>query len=135
MNPPLGPVGIGYWEGGGMYGSAQCLAVFGSSGQGPNPPWVAVPNQGYTPLVIAQWTWTFHGADPGIADATIDVLRVDDNTPLAVDVLPLQQGFGQYAISWVPSGWQAQAGSTYRVTVGGLQGGDVTYDVKPTACN
>jgi len=135
VNPPLGPVGIGYWEGGGMYGSAECLAVFGASGTGPNPPWVAVPNQGFTPLTIAGWTWTFHGPDSGIPNASVTVLRVDDNTPLNVQILVLSQGYGQNAISWVPSGWSAEAGKTYRVTVGNLAGGDVTYDVKPIACN
>ncbi len=134
VNPPLGPVGIGYWEGGGMYGSAECLAVFGSSGTGPNPPWVAVPNQGFTPLTIAQWTWTFHGPDSGIPTASVTMLRVDDNTPLAVNVLQLSQGYGQNTISWLPMGWQAQAGMTYRVTIGNLAGGDVTYDVKPIDC-
>jgi hypothetical protein len=44
VNPPLGPVGIGYWEGGGQYGRAECLAVFGSSCGVPTPPFVAVPN-------------------------------------------------------------------------------------------
>ncbi|MFO0549503.1 MAG: CAP domain-containing protein [Polyangiaceae bacterium] len=134
VNPPLGPVGIGYWEGGGTYGRAECLAVFGSSGQGPFPAWVAVPNQGYVPLTVAQWTWTFHGNDSAIANATVSVVRVDDNTPLAVTIRTLSQGFGQYAISWVPSGWQAEAGKTYRVTIGSLSGGDITYDVKPISC-
>ncbi len=135
VNPPLGPVGIGYWEGGGTYGSAECLAVFGSSGGGPNPPWVAVPNQGYVPLTIAQWTWTFHGNDSGIPTATIAVTRVGDGADLPVTVQQLQQGFGQNTISWVPNGWQPAANETYRVTVSGLTSGSVTYDVKPVACN
>jgi hypothetical protein len=95
VNPPLGPVGIGY------------------------PPWTAVPNQGYVPVDITQWTWTFHGSLSGIPNAGIAVLRVDDNTPLAVTVQKLSQGYGQDTISWVPSGWTPTAGSTYRVTVSG----------------
>ncbi len=134
VNPPLGPVGIGYWEGGGTYGSAECLAVFGMSGGGPSPAFVAVPNQGFVPLQIASWTWTFHGADMGIPNATVSVLRVDDNTPLTVQTHSLQQGYGQNAISWDPVGWTVEAGKTYRVTVGGLTGGPVTYDVKPVSC-
>lgn len=134
VNPPLGPVGIGYWQGGGMYGSAECLAVFGASGGGPNPPWVAVPNQGFVPLEVATWTWTFHGSDSNIPSATIAVLRVDDNTPLMVQTHTLQQGYGQNAISWDPVGWTAEAGKTYRVTVSGLTSGSVTYDVKPVTC-
>ena len=135
VNPPLNPVGIGYWETGGQYGNAQCLRVFGQSGNGPNPPWVAVPNQGFVPRVVATWTWTFHGDMGGVPNAQVSVLSVDDNTPLEVKILPLQQGFGKAAISWVPVGWQAQAGKTYRVTVSGIGGGDVVYDVKPVNCN
>ncbi len=134
LNPPLGPVGIGYWETGGQYGNSECLRVFGSSGGGPNPSWVSMPNAGFVPMPIAQWTWTFHGSLSGIANAQISVLRVDDNTPLAVNVQTLQQGYAQDAISWDPSGWSPQAGSTYRVTVSGLGGGDVVYDVKPVNC-
>jgi hypothetical protein len=135
VNPPLGPIGIGYWEGGGSYGNAECLQVFGSQGGGPNPPWVAVPNQGFVPLTVAQWTWTFHGSLSGIPNATISMLRVDDNVPLNVTIKTLSQGFGQDAISWLPNGWSVEAGKTYRVTVSGLGGGEVAYDVKPIMCN
>jgi hypothetical protein len=134
VNPPLGPVGIGYWEGGGTYGRAECLAVFGSSGGGPNPPWVAVPNQGFVPLTVAQWTWTFHSNMAGTANANISIVRVSDNASLAVNKMTLSQGYGQDAISWTPSGWMPAAGQTYRVTISGLSGGDVTYDVKPVNC-
>ena len=58
-----------------------------------------------------------------------------DDEPLAVKLLPLSQGYGEEAISWLPDGWQPQAGKTYRVTVSGVGGGDVVYDVKPAACD
>lgn len=135
LNPPLGPIGIGYWQGGGKYGNAECLRVFGSSGGGPKPPWVAVPTAGFAPLVTAGWTWTFHGSLGGIPGATASVLRVDDNMALPVTMLPLSQGYGQDTASWKPNGWKAEAGKTYRVKVTGLTGGDVVYDVKPIACN
>jgi hypothetical protein len=135
VNPPLQPVGIGYWETGGTYGNAECLRVFGTGGNGPNPPWTSVPNPGFVPLEIATWTWTFHGSLGGIPGAGVAVLRVDDNTPLPVAMQALQQGYAQDAISWNPSGWTVEAGKTYRVTVSGLGGGDVVYDVKPVVCN
>jgi hypothetical protein len=118
-----------------VYGNAECLRIFGSQGGGPNPPWSAVPNQGFVPIEIAQWTWTFHGSLSGIPNAGVAVLRVDDNTPLAVTIKKLSQGYGQDTISWSPSGWSPQAGFTYRVTISGLGGGDVVYDVKPVTCN
>jgi hypothetical protein len=135
LNPPLGPIGIGYWEGGGMYGNAECLRIFGNSGGGPNPPWVAIPTAGFAPIETALWTWSFHGSLGGIAGATASVLRVDDNTMLPVKMMALSQGYAQETTSWTPVGWTAEAGKTYRVTVSGLSGGDVVYDVKPVTCN
>lgn len=134
VNPPLGPVGIGYWSGGGQYGNAECLNVFGMSGGGPNPDWVAVPNQGIVPIEMATWTWTFHSNLGGVPGAQVSVLSVDDNLPLDVKMLPLSQGYGEECTSWVPQGWQPQAGKTYRVTVTGVSGGDIVYDVKPVTC-
>ena len=134
MNPPLGPVGIGWWEDGGLYGTGHCLRVFGTQGGGPDPSWYAVPNQGFVPIQIANWTWTFHGSIGGIATADVDVLRVGDNTPMPVTVQQLNQGYGDTAVSWVLDGWSPVAGETYRVTVKGLTGGDISYDVKPVAC-
>lgn len=135
MYPPLDPIGIGYWQTGGMYGNSACMNVFSASGTGPNPPWVAVPNPGYAVIDTAQWTWSFHGSLGGLANATASVVRVDDNTTLPVTMMPLSQGYGQDAISWVPNGWQVEAGKTYQVTISGLSSGNVVYEVKPIACN
>jgi hypothetical protein len=135
VNPPLGPIGIGYWEGGGMYGSAECLAVFGASGTGPKPPWVAVPNPGFVPMPIPTWTWTFHSALGGAATATITVVRASDNANLPVTRATLDAGYGQDAVSWKPMGWTPAANETYKVTIAGLAGGDVRYAVKPVVCN
>lgn len=135
INPPLDPVGIGYWQTGGKYGNAECLRVFGQSGTGPKPAWVSMPTPGFVPLEVAKWIWSFHGSISGIPTAQISMLRVDDNAPLSVTVTQLQQGYAQNAISWKPKGWSVEAGKTYRVTVSGLTGGDVTYDVKPVTCN
>ncbi len=134
LNPPLGPIGIGYWEGGGKYGNAECLRVFGSSGGGPKPTWVSLPTAGFAPLTTANWTWTFHGSLGGIPNATVSMLRVDDNMPLPVTMMKLSQGYAQDTTSWTLNGWKAEAGKTYRVTVSGLVGGNVVYDVKPVTC-
>jgi uncharacterized protein YkwD len=135
VNPPLSGVGLGYWEGGGMYGSAMCMSVFGTAGTGPNPPFVGVPNPGYVPVQMATWTWSFSSAKGGTAAAMVAMTRVGDGMLLPVTRMTLQQGFGQPAISWKPMGWTPAAGETYRVTVSGLTGGDVTYLVKPVTCN
>jgi hypothetical protein len=135
LNPPLGPVGIGYWETGGQYGNSECLRVFGMSGGGPNPPWTSVPVAGFAPIETAKWTWSFHGSLSGIPNAQIKMTRVDDNMPLAVDIKTLSQGYGQDTTSWIPNGWTVEAGKTYRVVVSGVGGGDVQYDVKPVNCD
>ena len=38
LNPPLNPVGMGFYQGGNNYGSAACIRVFSGGGAGPNPP-------------------------------------------------------------------------------------------------
>lgn len=135
VNPPLGPVGIGYWEGGGMYNSAECLAVFGMSGTSNVPTWVAVPNPGPVPLAITKWTWSFSSSLGGTASANIAIVRKSDGMTLAVTRMTLLQGYGQDTISWLPSGWVPAVNETYVVTVSGLTGGDVSYAVKPVTCN
>lgn len=135
VNPPLSGVGLGYWEGGGQYGKAMCMSVFGTAGTGPNPPYVGVPNPGYVPVQMANWTWTFHSAKGGTATAGVTMSHYPDNAPLAVQRTTLQQGFGQPAISWKPMGWTPAAGEVYRVTITGLTGGDVTYLVRPVTCS
>ena len=136
VNPPLNPIGIGYWAKGGKYGDGSCLRVFSSKGTGPSPSWNAVPPAGFAPIEMAAYKqWSFEGKIVGIAKATATVLRVEDNTPLAVTPMPLSQGYGQDTLSFDPNGWTVEAGKTYRVTIAGLTGGNVVYDVKPVMCN
>lgn len=136
LNPPLNPIGVGYWEKGGQYNNASCLRTFGMKGTGPQPSWNAVPPAGFTPIEMAKYAqWSFEGSLAGIAKATASVLRVDDNMPLPVTAQALSQGYGQDTMSFKPNGWTAEVGKTYRVTITGLTAGDVTYDVKPVTCN
>jgi uncharacterized protein YkwD len=136
LNPPLNPIGIGYWEKGGQYGNSSCLRVFASKGTGPKPNWNAVPPAGFAPLEMAQYKqWSFEGSLAGTAKATASVLRVEDNMTLPVTQQALSQGYGQDTMSFMPNGWVAEAGKTYRVTISGLSAGNVVYDVKPVNCN
>lgn len=136
LNPPLNPIGIGYWEKGGQYNNASCLRVFASKGTGPKPSWNAVPPAGFAPIEMAQYKqWSFEGSLAGTAKATASVLRVEDNMKLPVTPQALSQGYGQDTMSFKPNGWVAEGGKTYRVTISGLTGGDVVYDVKPVTCD
>ena len=134
FNPPLGPVAVGYWEHGGMYGNAECLRVFGTSGGGPDRAWTAWPPPGFAPADVMGWIWSFHGSLGGIPSATVTMTSGSASTPLAIKVQTLGQGYGPDAISWTPSGWTPAVGTTYHVKVGGLAGGDVSYDVTFVTC-
>ncbi len=135
VNPPLNPIGIGYWEKGGMYNNASCLRVFASTGTGPKPSWNAVPPAGFAPIEMAKYAqWSFEGSIAGIPTATATVLSVEDNQQLAVTMQTLSQGYGQNTMSFKHD-WVPEVGKTYRVTVTGLTGGNVVYDVKPVMCN
>jgi hypothetical protein len=46
----------------------------------------------------------------------------------------LASGYGQSAIGFSPSGWSVDAGETYEITVSGLGGQTVVYQVKPVNC-
>ncbi len=135
FNPPLGPVGIGYYAGGGQYGNAQCLAVFGSSGGGPYPDWIAFPPPGYAPMSIMGWVWTFHHKQ-SVSASEMTVVRQSDAAELPMEKMPLSGGYGSYStMAFRPSGWSPAAGETYLVTVEGVGSGPITYELKPTSCN
>jgi uncharacterized protein YkwD len=134
LNPPLSPVGLGYYRGGNNFGSASCLRVFGSSGTGPAPNWLAFPPPGFVPEPLAQWHWTVHGNIP-LNSATATVTRRSDGASLPVTLNILSGFYGQAAASIVRNGWSPAAGETYHVTVTGQGGaGTIEYDVKPVAC-
>jgi hypothetical protein len=133
MNPKLGQVGIGYYAGGGQYGEAQCMGVFDTSGTGPVPAWTSFPPPGFSPLEAARWAWTFHGA--GGENAQMVVKRMSDNATLAMTRLPLSQGYGSYNVTaFRQRGWVPAVGQTYQVTVTGVAGAPISYEVKPADC-
>jgi len=135
LNPPLGPVGIGFYSGGGVYGSALCIDVFEASGYGPKPEWFSFPPPGYSPIEIASWTWSFHHS-LDVSQVNMKVSRVGDGAALAMNKIQTAQGFGtHYAAAFKPKGWDPAPGQTYRVTLVGIPGGNVEYEVKPVDCH
>lgn len=132
LNPPLGPIGFGWYEGGNNYGRASCMTVFGSSGGGPRPNVWMFPPGGFVPQRVTQMIWTVHGNLGGGIDA--GVTRLSDNTAMNVTVDYLTGSYGQHsAIALNRAGWSPAVGETYRVTLTG-QSINVTYDVKPVSC-
>ncbi len=134
LNPPLNPVGIGHYRGGNNYGSASCISVFGGSGTGPRPDFVAFPPPGFSPIALTQWQWTLHGNIP-LSGTTVTVTRQSDmaNLPMRLEVLA--GSYGQAAVVMFRDGWSPVAGQSYHVRVSGTGGlGLIEYDVKPTDC-
>lgn len=131
FNPPLLNVGIGYFLGANtIYKSAQCTAVLDEEGTGPRPAWIAFPPPGASPISIFQWSWSFH-AIASIDKATVKV--TSNGTNLQVDV-DKPAGPSYNMISIKPHGWVPKAGETYHVTIEGIAGGPVNYDIRPVAC-
>lgn len=136
LNPPLGPVGIGYWEGGGMFGNASCLHISRRRPGVRGPEWNAVPPAGFAPIEMTRWTWSLQGSLLGIAEANIRMERTDTGEGLPVEVRRLRPGAGEPAVSWVPLGWTPQANTTYRVEASGVgPSGVLSYDVTPVDCD
>ncbi len=135
LNPPLSDVGIGLYRGGNNYGSASCITVFGMSGSGPSPAWVAWPAPGYVPSDLMHTQWTVQGNVPG--GATVTVTRQSDGQTLDTSVEWLQGSYGNSsALKLTRNGWSPVAGETYHVTiVGGASGASaIEYDLTPTQC-
>lgn len=132
--PSLDDVGIGFYRGGNNYGSASCSAVFGAGNPGPNPAWFSYPPAGYSPISVARWTWSVHGAIPQTG-ATATVTRVGDGMVLPVRVDIMQGGYGRLsAVTLVRMGWEPAAGQTYLVVLDGPSGPRREWEVKPVTC-
>ncbi|MBC7171847.1 MAG: hypothetical protein H5U40_05450 [Polyangiaceae bacterium] len=111
------------------YDSGLCIGVLDTTGSSERT-WVAYPNEGFSPRVLATGPWSFHRVSGLLTSATVEVRRVSDEALLAVTVGPVVEG----AISFKPNGWTPAAGETYRVTVNATPGGEVVYEVTLVDC-
>ncbi|MHB8872705.1 MAG: CAP domain-containing protein [Myxococcaceae bacterium] len=134
LNPPLDPVGMGFYEGGNNYGSAACIGVFSSSGNGPHPGIYSLPPAGFAPLELTQWIWSIHGNALRTSGLQATVTRVGDGAALAVTVLVMNGSYGETAITLGRQGWTPQAGQSYRVQVTATGMTPIDYEVKPVSC-
>lgn len=133
LNPPLDPVGFGYYEGGNNYGSASCIRVFSGSGNGPHPSFYSWPPPGYSPIQAATMEWTVHGnALGGALNAT--VTQMSNGTMQSVTVNSLSGGYGETAYHLQRNSWTPAAGETYAVHLSGTGMSDIDYVVMPVTC-
>lgn len=126
LNFPLGKVGVGY------AGAAECLGVFDRSGRSSRT-WTAWPNHGPTVISATTNTWSWHSTS-SVAGATVEVVRVSDGMTMPISSYIPPNGFGVNAVAWTLDGWSAAVGETYRVTISGVSGAPITYEVEVVSC-
>lgn len=116
------------------YGQAEgfaCLVVLQGHDGARTRPWVAWPNAGPTPIQAMTRIWSFSARGAGLSSTT-QVRVTLDGEPLTVQAQLRAANYGDDTISWnMPT---IRAGGVYRVTVMGLRNGDITYEVRPVAC-
>lgn len=122
--PPLGPIGYGQTT------NYACLYVIGGRGTGMKS-WVAWPNEGPTPMESMSQIWSFSSRALGVGAATRAAVT-RDGVAVAVTAMFRTPGYGDNTISWMMPA--ITVGSTYHVTISGLTGANVEYDVRPVRC-
>jgi hypothetical protein len=102
--------------------------------------WMAWPPPGPFPFGAVQpsWQsidetgWTVQSDDIDLSGAQVSVTA--GGQPLSVSVTNLQGGYGSdSAISFIPQGWQTEAGTTYSVEVTGISQ-PIAYEVEVVDC-
>ncbi|MDD9942278.1 MAG: CAP domain-containing protein [Myxococcales bacterium] len=128
--------GIGF----GSAGNFSCQYQPASWRRTGGKPWAAWPPPGQVPLdafggrfyTIDRTGWSVQSDSIDLRNATVTV--TSDGADLAVNVTVLNRGYGStYALGFIPQGWTAEAGKTYRVEVGGTSM-PIQYDVEVVDC-
>jgi len=91
-----------------------------------------VPLDALTTTDVDSSGWTVQSDTVNVNAGTVTV--TDAGQALAVTSAALPAGYGsRYAIRFVPSGWQTQAGHSYTVSLSGTSS-PVTYTVEVVDC-
>ena len=102
--------------------------------------WTAWPAPGLFPIgaMSQSWSsvdetgWTIQSDTINLSGATATITA--DGSELNALTEPLLDGYGsEWAISVVPQGWVAQAGTTYHVSLAGIST-PIEYDVQMLDC-
>jgi uncharacterized protein YkwD len=135
LSNALGPIGLGSAGGDG----ASCMRVFGGKGKA-NKAWMAWPPPGAFPLqaykdrynrVLDDTGWSIQ-SDLDLSNAQVTITSGGEAKPVKVTQLLPNYGT-KAAISIIPTGWKAAAGSTYSVNVTGVAM-PIGYDVQIVDC-
>ncbi len=134
--PPQVTLGTGSNSGvNGFFHGANSLWVIGTFGARPaSPEFVAWPPVGFVPRQVTYDRWSFSLPNASFAGATISMTK--NGAPVTVNVLSVQNGFGDNTVVWEPQGLTHPAGmadTTYHVTVNNVVVGGTprtfNYDV------
>lgn len=141
LSRSLGPIGLGSTLAGTT--GYSCMHVIGGSGAASYtyqawPPPGPVPIEmfnavSFAPLDVVGWTVQSDTINLSGATATLK----DGSTVVPTTTTTLASGYGSiYAIRFAAksTGWRAQAGRTYNVTITKTGMTSITYAVQPTAC-
>ena len=135
LSNSLGPIGLGSTT------NYSCMLVIGGSGND-NAAWTAWPPAGVIPFELTRlaWAtldetgWSVQSDSINLSNANATITR-EDGTDLPVIVNELAAYYGsQWAISMIPSGWEAEPGWAYNVHIE-ADGGVIDYQVDLVDCD
>ena len=135
LSNELGPIGLGSAGA----GNASCMRVFGGKGKA-NKAWMAWPPPGAFPLqaykdrynrVLDDTGWSIQ-SELNLSNVQVTVTSGGQTKPVTVTELEPNYG-SKEAISIIPDGWKAAAGSTYSVSITGSEM-PINYDVQIVDC-
>jgi hypothetical protein len=131
----LGPIGLGSAGEDGK----SCMQNIGGKGDA-GKAWMAWPPPGPFPIQAYgnRWAsldetgWSIQSEDIDLADASVTVTAGGQELPVLVEQLTGNYG-GARAIRIAPSGWEAEVGTTYAVSVSGTST-PIAYEVQLIDC-
>jgi uncharacterized protein YkwD len=133
LSNSIGPTGLGSTS------EYSCMWTLDGSGNA-GKTWTAWPPPGPFPLgaVEPSWQsidetgWTVQSDDIDLSGAQVSVTASGQQR--SVSVTTLQGGYGsESAISFIPQGWQTQAGTTYAVQITGISQ-PIDYEIEVVDC-
>ncbi|HEY6078591.1 MAG TPA: CAP domain-containing protein [Polyangiaceae bacterium] len=135
LSNELGPIGLGSAGDDG----ASCMRVFGGEGEA-NKAWLAWPPPGAFPVQAYRDRFNRQLDDTGwsiqseldLAAAQVTITSNGQARPVTVTQLLKNYG-AKNAISIIPQGWEAVAGTTYAVSVTGVSM-PINYEVQLVDC-
>jgi uncharacterized protein YkwD len=132
LSNSIGPTGIGSTD------TFSCMWTLGGNGNAAAA-WIAYPPPGPFPAAalsigfasLDETGWSIQSDTIDLSAAEVEITRGDEVLP--VDITVLASGYGStFAISMIPSGWQAGVGD-YHVRVTGVAQ-PIEYDVAIVDC-